>query len=132
MTLLMRRLRDRRASLPVSALATLRSSEARPGLWGWLTWVTAAMWMAWLSRLFPFHDNRYTVRDPDDASIGPLPLYVAKRSRLLNREHVADLGPDGGSHVGAYPEELGSGGARRLDGSGDVPVGLADLVVGFH
>jgi hypothetical protein len=51
---------------------------------------------------------------------------------VLESGDVADFAFHGGGYIGAHPEDLGRGGARRFDGGGDVFVGLADLVVDFE
>lgn len=44
----------------------------------WLTWVTAARWVAWLGRRFPRRDSRPVFGGPQDAWTGAVPLGAAK------------------------------------------------------
>src|SRR5205085_2047399 len=49
------------------------------------SWVTAAMWMAWLRVRLPRRESRQTLRPPEETSIGAVPLKAAKRSRVGNQ-----------------------------------------------
>src|SRR5919106_638720 len=57
---------------------------ARPVLWEWRSWMTAAMCRAWFMARFPRRDSRWVGRlgFPEDHSMGAVPLYAANRSAV--------------------------------------------------
>src|SRR6185437_14352691 len=92
----------------------------------WRTWVTAIMWMAWLTRRFPRRDSRWTLRPPEATSTGAVPLQAAKRSLFLKRE-ASRTSPMMTAAVTGPRGQAGPAGPGR--GVGLLP-GLAQLPVG--
>ena len=56
------------------AFGELAVVVARPGLWRWRIWVIAAQCRAWFNRRLPRRHSRWTIRPPEENSIGAVPV----------------------------------------------------------
>ena len=99
----------------------------RPSLCLWLSWVIAAMWMAWLMRRLPRSERRWILRFPEDTSTGGGAVVGGEVIAAGEAGHVGDVADDGAGDDRADAEHLGEGGAGDLDRGSELLAGAAQL-----